>query len=44
MTDILFWVAIGFVGGTAFGWFFLPTPSTIQRWWVEKMGWKDRVP
>lgn len=34
-----------FFGGVVFllvGWFLLPTPAPIQKWWEGK-GWTDRV-
>lgn len=38
------WLLIVFGAGLAIGWFFLPPPASVQRWWTETMGWKDRVP
>jgi hypothetical protein len=40
-----FWsgLFIGIAAGLTVGWFFLPTPKSIQDWWTGA-GFKDRVP
>jgi len=30
-------------GGLVAGWFLLPAPAAIQKFWVDR-GWVDRVP
>jgi hypothetical protein len=42
MFGTLLGAAIVFGGGLIVGWFLLPTPAAVQKFWTDR-GWVDKV-